>query len=168
MMNEYSFDSGFSTIEALVSIALISIAGALMLWVSTVSIQSLGASQKSITLAADVLSIDTSLRSAANLVRIPWWERRVRTNEEGSSVSVAWLEGKPNEELTIREDQGYILVTGADDKTIFRSRVRIDSLAISPIADDDGVPRGLEIRYDLGGETFVCNAPFASRALGVK
>lgn len=164
-MNEKAREAGFSTMEAIVSIALIAIAGTLMLWVSAVSIRSLGATKDRVTLAADVLAVDSSLRSAVGRVRIPWWERRVRVTDEGSRASVPWLDGNPEGVLTIAEDNGRLVIGGPDGSVIYRSRVKIDSLNVSAIANDTGVPTGLEIRYVLGGEPIACSAPFASRAL---
>jgi len=167
-MNDSIHDSGFSTIEALVAITLIAVAGALMFWVSAVSIRSLSASKASITLAADALSIDSALRSFTGRVRIPWWERQVRVSTEGPLATVPWLDGQRDTELTIVKDDDYLTVYGPEDAEIYRSRAKIESLEVTPIEMDGKTPSGLQFKYVIDGVTLTCVAPFASRALGTQ
>ncbi len=165
-MNKSEAEAGYTTIEALVSVALIALAGAIMLGISAVSIRSLAASKNAASVSANALAIDGALRAAIGRVRVPWWERRFAVTEGDSRASVAWLDGFPDRELSVSESGGHLVMEESGRGILYRSGAEIDSLSVETLRDPGGFCAGLEIRYGVGGTAFTCVAPFASRSLG--
>lgn len=158
---------GFTTIEAIVAIAIVAAAGAIMAIVSGIAIKSLAKTGDGAMTAADCLMTDTALRTAVGRVRIPWWESRVEIELSPDSASVLWFDGMPESALTLSIDDGHLVISGGPESNrMYRSRVALDGVSFRALTGDNDMVRGIEITYTKQNTVITCAASFASFAMG--
>jgi type II secretory pathway pseudopilin PulG len=155
-------EAGFSFVEILVTLLLLSALG-LVLLSGLVGAQ--GLLRKTIqrtAFAVKILQVDTALRQAMGRVRVPFWlAPESAVSQEGSLLAISFLDGDPQQRLTLELRDGRIRI--AQSGGAWNSFGPFPGAGLKLFRDEAGRPQGVEVSIDRGGETtrilarFGCN-----------
>lgn len=170
-------DAGFTTVEAIVAIAIIAAAGAMLAMASSVAFRTLIKTHDGVITSADCLSTDAAIRAAVGRVRIPWWESRAKAELSAEGVTIPWLDGIKENTITLSVVDGHLVILSSvadslssegsgETAVIYRTRFALDDVSFSALSLEDKTVRGIEVTYTKGNATVTCDAPFASFAMG--
>ncbi len=125
-------EDGFTFLEILVSLLLLSILG-LILWSSLFNAQGLiGKILHEASFSAKVLQLDDFIVQAAQKIRVPFWVKEIEIQEEDGRMVVPWLNGNPEDFLVFQKQNDSILI-GYQESGQF--------LSFGPFADIDVRPK---------------------------
>ncbi len=157
-------EAGFSFVEVLVALLLASALG-LVLWSGLAGAQ--GLVRKTIQRASQsvkILQLDTALRQAVGRVRVPFWlEPEAAISQKGGLLAISYLDGDPKSSLTFEMLDGRIQIGRSGGAT--SSFGPFPGAGLKLFRDEAGLPRGVELSIDRGGETTVILARFGSNPL---
>lgn len=166
-------EQGFTILETLTAIGVISLSTLLLLMVLYSSMVHSVRSRETLIGAAKVLRMDEGLRNHIASINIPYWERAresITSMEPGASLEIPWYEGDPERILQIRINSGFspnsqleIISPDTHEQIDLGDAIQLDSLHI--ITDQAGGPAGVEVRYDYRGLPRRMVAAFSSRPL---
>jgi hypothetical protein len=112
-------EEGSTALEALIAIALLSVALGTLVAGSRGGIAALGRVRTAAEEAAAVLRADDALRSAAARVRIPYWARAAEPEAEDGRLSVPWCDGKADGWLVLSSGEDGLNIAGGGDALRF-------------------------------------------------
>lgn len=154
-------ESGFTTLEALAGLIILGVVAAAAGGAASSGIRGFRATRETSITAARVLVLDDYLRRAAREIRIPYWERRVRVEAGLPGWRIGWWLAQADQVIRVEETDDGMAVTTPEGSRVFRDAT---VLAVSPIPDMDGPPRGLRVRYRVRELEFVTEAEFGAWA----
>ncbi len=160
-------DEGISTIEALVAIAILAIAGVALLGGASGAMAALVKAKNTARITSSLLRTDSLLREKIGNIRIPFWEQKTEITVPGESAEIPWYDGKKDHLLKLYIKEGTFIietVTGETSETTALSS-DIEHIDIKPILKGDKVPEGLDIGYTIKGKAYRTLAAFASAPL---
>jgi prepilin-type N-terminal cleavage/methylation domain-containing protein len=161
-MNKH--DDGFTLVETLTAIAVISIAGlALLSGVSTAT-RALEKAKARAMYATRLLNADERLRELIGQVAIPFWERNADILAHAETLELPWYQGQKDAVLRIvfvKRDAQTMLEINTPDK---REVIMLDTVGeptLGLILDADKQPRGVDIRLaDYHSRIAFASRPF--------
>ena len=155
-------DNGFTLVEALISLLILSLLFAGVSAFSSGGISAISRSQTASHDAAAISGFDAMLLAEAQKVRPPFWDRRgFITDGEGRFVC-GYYEGIRGQMLEIENTAGGLRLRGGSHTKYF-PQVRLKSAA--PLFSKGGHARGIELCCDINGRSCVFDARFGSSAL---
>ncbi|ULQ59086.1 prepilin-type N-terminal cleavage/methylation domain-containing protein [Brucepastera parasyntrophica] len=157
-------EEGFTFMEVLVAIAIISIIGLSLLWgIASIS-DSVTRARENARLALSLLKADEYIRERTAEIRIPYWERNITFESSGSSASIPWYQGDKNAYLRFFTENNTVYAeTEFNGETAKLALLTgIENIEIRILENKNGAPAGLEIIYMLKGKEYRTVSPFAS------
>lgn len=160
-------NSGISTVEALVAVAIIAIAGGALLAGSTGAMRALARAKNTAKTSITILKIDALLRKNIGMVRIPYWERDAVIKTDGISAELPWFDGKPESVLRLYVvDNTFMIETpNADTPVIQKIAEEIENVSFSVLKTQGVISTALEIKYTIQGKTYRTLCALASAPL---
>lgn len=158
-------EAGFSFIEILVSMLLSAVLG-LVLWSGLSNGE--GLVRKTIlrsSQAVEILQLDSALRRELERIRVPFWARsQTAVSQEGSILSISWLEGYAERRLSLEVRASTILIgeTAGGRMAAFGP---FENVRMRLLPDETGRPRGVEISVERGGQPVLIAARFGGNPL---
>ena len=148
-------EEGFTLLETLVAMVVLSAIG-IGVWAAvTVSSQSVTRSRASGRAAAELLQIDDRLRACVSRVCAPWWSPAPTIQGGGGSWSIPYLDGAADRSLGISWKDAALLI---DDGATVSRYPGFTSASVAPALDADRRPFGVELALEgryLGRVTIV-------------
>ncbi len=152
-------ETGSTALEALVALALLTIACTAIAVGARGGISSLRRAQTNAIASSSALRLDDAVREEAAKIRFPYWRKGIDIDEFESSVSVPWYGGDEEKRLILSiRDETFALSGGECSRTIAGMRNGF----IAAVKNGSGEPIGLEVRGTLGGRDIRVFAPFGS------
>jgi prepilin-type N-terminal cleavage/methylation domain-containing protein len=167
-MNKH--DEGFTLLETLTAIAVISIAGLALLSGVSIATRALEKAKTRAMYAARLLSADERLRELIGQVAIPYWERNaglVVRNEAAyaAALELPWYQGQKDAVLRIafvKRDAQTMLEINTPDKRDVIMLDFVGELTLGLILDADKQPRGVDIQLaDYHSRIAFASRPFS-------
>lgn len=155
-------EAGSTTIEALVALLILSIAGAALVAGSSGGIAAAVRAQRAAKNATTVLRLDDTVRRAALRVRLPYWDRSAASALAASgagSLSVPWFDGVAAETLRLSVEGENLTVEGGGVTTTISG---LRNIAAEFIAGADEAVKGIDLRCEIGGRQVHVVAPFGA------
>jgi prepilin-type N-terminal cleavage/methylation domain-containing protein len=161
-MNKH--DEGFTLVETLTAIAVISIAGLALLSGVSMATRTLEKAKTRAIHATRLLNADERLRELIGQVAIPFWERNAGFAVRNETLELPWYQGQKDAILRItfvKRDAQTMLEINTPDK---REVIMLDTVgepALGLILDADKQPCGVEIRLaDYHSRIAFASRPF--------
>lgn len=145
--NQRSYSDGFSYIEVLVSLLIISLIGSLLFFSYSISVRSVDSSRKKVKTELLRIKTDSQLRKTIEKISIPSWTSEYEYNMINNTIELSWVDGKENPQL-LELDR------------------KVEPIELKPLKFDDGHIVGFIIRYLINGTEYETVAVFASRPYG--
>jgi len=168
--NEHSSEGGFTFVEILVSLLLVSVLG-LVIWSGLARGENLvRRTFRGTADAVRILQLDTALRKAAGRVVVPYWEAGPEVETAGDSVRVSWLDGQARRYLSL-ERRGGLLAVGFSTEEPEGLFGPFDEIALGLMTGPDGTTRGIRVAVvggaagGWGGGTVELQARFGGQPL---
>lgn len=139
-------EKGFSYIEVIISLLIISFIAGLLYFSYSICIKSLYSSKESIKNSIEHLEADKYLRESIQSVSLPFWQK---------TIEYAFTEN----EINISCSSGEIIKT-------FKMKHNIKLKEIDPIYTEGDRIKGLQIKYSINNKLYETKALFASRYYG--
>jgi type II secretory pathway pseudopilin PulG len=157
-------EEGFTIIEALAAIGIISAAGMIVLGVLSSSIKGIDRARESLGLGAKLLLTDDLIRRKTGAVRLPYWERGFNIIEDNSSIQIPWYRGRAGDYLRFFWDEDSLsMETGSgEERETLVLLEGTDHIRIDILAGGEGIPYGLDIAYTYGGREYHTRTSFSS------
>jgi prepilin-type N-terminal cleavage/methylation domain-containing protein len=141
------WEDGFSFIEVLVSLLIISLVGVVLYASFSTGFRAIEKAQTEVRTAVRHLQADHLIRSAAGAVEIPYWVTDYEMAAGENTLDLPWYEGE-KESKTVQLPEGVI---------IEKSEL---------VREDGKAPFGIRIQYKIGKREYAASAPFASFPAG--
>ena len=141
-------EDGFSFIEVLVSLLIISLVGIVLYASFSTGFRAVEKSQTEVRTAVRHLQADHIIRSAAGAVQIPYWVTDYEMSAGERTLDLPWYEGE-KESKTVQLPEHVI---------IEKSEL---------IKKDGKSPFGIKIQYKIGKREYTTSAAFASFPAGI-
>jgi prepilin-type N-terminal cleavage/methylation domain-containing protein len=138
-------DDGFTLLEVLVGMAILSLLGIGVWSAITVSFRSAERVHASALASAQMLQIDDRLRECAARVRAPWWIGPPAIQAAENTWRIAFLDGTPDKELVISWD-GHVLLI--NDGTYVSRYPGYSSAQLSAAQDAEGRVFGVTLTIE--------------------
>jgi prepilin-type N-terminal cleavage/methylation domain-containing protein len=147
-------DDGFTFVEVLVAIALLSVVGVATSRGLSQALRSVGRTGVSLAQSARLARLDDSLRSLSGRIRVPYWAADQAIATGADELRVGWLDGDPERELSLGFRDGVLAV--GDGRTVERY-AGFGNARFSVLPDQDGrtVGIGLELLLSDGSRVTV-------------
>lgn len=163
---ENSPESGISTIEALVALAIISIVGMAILGGASTSFKAIGRVRDAAIDTAAVFAIDDWLRSDMEKVRIPYWAQSSQITINDTMIEFPWYEGMQEHTFRLYVSDGSLYAEIADPHNVSRRKIaNVTSFKGELITDEGMLPTALRISYGIRDKDYVSVLPFGSSPL---
>ena len=147
--NERLSDGGFTFVEILVSLLLVSVLG-LVIWSGLDRGENLvRRTFRGTADAVRILQLDTALRKAAGRVRVPYWETGPEVEAAEYSLRVSWLDGQALQYLSL-ERRGGLLAVGFSTEEPEGLFGPFDEIALGLMTGPDGTASGILVAV-VGG-----------------
>jgi len=168
-------ERGFTMAEAVAAIAVISIIGGLLAVFSSVGLRAIERTRGAATAAANLLEAETTLRDAAALVRIPYWERKPELRFASGKASIPYFRGDPESRLELDWDGRSLLVAEPSVeepppdglRVAQEAKLSVEVLRVGPLLAPSGEARGLLFELAAGGRRCAVAARFGQAPLGM-
>ena len=141
-----SFDSGFTFIETLISLAIISMMAVVITGGILISLQSYRKARTEIKKANLLLASDTQLRNDASHIMIPYWVSEMKFSFTESSITYSWVDGKE------------------DSQTFSYTNIAI--LDAELMKKGGKAPSGIRIKYEFDGNVYTASCLFSTFPYG--
>jgi prepilin-type N-terminal cleavage/methylation domain-containing protein len=141
--------AGFTLVESLVSLAIVSMIGVIIFMAFSVGVKSVTQSHSSVLAALRHLKTDTVLRNSLEKVRIPYWEKDFELSATATTLVVPWYGGA-------KEAHAIALPDGVKDITYE---------LVKPV--ENGAPTGCRVKYRIDNREYSSAVVFASAPPGV-
>jgi len=138
-------EEGFTLLETLVAMVVLSILGVGVWAAVTVSAQGAAGSRASARAGTQVLQIDDRLRACVGRVRAPWWMPAPAVEESDGGWRIACLDGDPGKSLGISWKTAVLSI---DDGGTVSRYVGFTSVHLTPAVHMDGRPYGVELALE--------------------
>jgi hypothetical protein len=167
-MNRGNREGGFTVIEGVTALAIISVVGMITLSLPGSAARALSGSLKPLFFTLGVLRAEALIRDRVSAVRVPYWEKtafpREGPPEETPSITIPWYEGDARAALRLAGEDGTLYIetvrnSGVEHITLLED---LDDLSLSVQRGRGGVPLGVSISCGFRGLRFRIDAPFAS------
>lgn len=167
MTERLRWDSGISTIEALVAVAIVSLSVAALV---SGSFSALTAARKARTASIKAIAIlraDQVLRDSIGRVRIPFWSRTTRPDVQSASLSLPWFDGNKERALKASIRDSVLVVESSDEggEQTIASIAGFDEATFTFVERDDGFPVAVDVRYRIRGTESRTLAPLGAMPL---
>jgi type II secretory pathway pseudopilin PulG len=162
MPMKMSNEAGSTTIEVLVALIILSIAGAALIAGSRSGISAAAGAQRAAVSSISILRLDDAVRRAALRVRIPYWDRSVKIVDEGQTLAIPWFDGDPAMTLSLGMVADTIVLETGGEKSSFTG---IKNAKQEFIRDEAGSVKGIDLRYEIDGRELHVLASFGAFAL---
>ena len=142
--NEPSSDGGFTFVEILVSLLLVSLLG-LVIWSGLARGENLvRRTSRGTADAVRILQLDTALRKAAGRVRVPYWETGPQVEAGEDFLRVSWLDGQAQLYLSLGRRDGLLAVgfSTEEPEGLFGP---FDEITLGLMTGPDGAARGIRV-----------------------
>ena len=140
-------ENGFTFIEVLVSLLIISLVGMVLYASFSAGFRGIEKSKAEMRTAVRRLQTDSIIRSAAGSVRIPYWITEYEMTAAGETLEFPWYDGE-KEIKTVRLPSGVVI----DKSELVRK--------------DGEAPFGIRITYKIGKREYTTSAAFGSFPAG--
>jgi prepilin-type N-terminal cleavage/methylation domain-containing protein len=160
-------EDGFTLLEALAAMGVISIVLTVLALAFTSSAAALEKSKDTLIFGVKLLRADSLIRNRVGAIAVPYWENLV-PEAGSSSLTIPWYRGKHDAKLRLSaEDHALILETeGAGDGERITIIDSLDGAELSILRDDQQNPYGIGISYFYKQNTYHSFSAFASHPLG--
>ena len=152
-------ETGSTTIEALVALFILSIAGAALVAGARGGIASAAGAQRAAKSSISILRLDDAVRRAANRVRIPYWGYSVPVVDEGQTLSIPWYDGDPTLTLRLSLSADTVLLETGEEKYTFTGTQNVKQ---DLVLDRGGSVKGIDLQYEINGRQIRVLAPFGA------
>jgi prepilin-type N-terminal cleavage/methylation domain-containing protein len=141
-------DEGFTLIETLTALALVSIIMTILTLALSSSLGVLGKSRDRALFGVRLLRADSLIRNRIGAVAIPYWETPVLETGD-SSVTIPWYQGERSGYVRLlAEDDSLIMETGEKKKT---ERIvllsGLEEVGFSILRNEQRTPCGIDVAY---------------------
>jgi hypothetical protein len=161
-MNRNRSEEGSTALEALIAIALISIALGALVAGTRSGIAVLARARDAADDAQTLVKMDDAIRSAAYRVRIPYWARSVEPAVVDGRLSIPWLDGREDRLLEFSIGEDAVVVAEGDAVLRFSN---ITAARIDLVKNKGGGASGVALRYAIRDREVSVLAAFGSTAL---
>lgn len=138
-------EAGFTLLEVLLGMVILSLLGIGMWTAVTVSLRSLDRFHAGALANARVLQIDDRFRECAARIRAPWWESAPTVETATDAWKVAFLDGDPRKLLVISYQDGSLAI---DDGAYVSRFPGFNSVRLENALAADGTPIGVSLTLD--------------------
>jgi prepilin-type N-terminal cleavage/methylation domain-containing protein len=144
-------ECGFTIVEVLAAIGVISVCTALLGGLFSSSFRAIAGSREELELTAEFLKIDALIRAEAGAVVIPYWERGAGIVQDEQGITVHWYGGIRENTLRIGKENGNIIVetSGGSDRETHILPGAADRINIVPLEGSSGFDISAETRGKL-------------------
>jgi type II secretory pathway pseudopilin PulG len=163
-------DRGFTIIEGLSALGIISLAGLITAALLASSTASITKSTELLLFTLRALRAEALIRGQVNTVAVPYWERNPEVREasgpDASSVSIPWYRGEAGAELRIcREGKSLFIETpggaGSEPERLVLLE-DLEGLDLYVRRDRRGIPLGVCLDCSYRGKKLRILAAFSS------
>jgi type II secretory pathway pseudopilin PulG len=157
---------GFSTIEAMVALLLLSLVGLIAVEAVSGGRRASGAGSARAAAAVRLLQADTALRRAVGEIRVPYWVGHVEAAAVEGGFSLPYRDGEEARSLRVAASAGWIVLDAEGDGTAVRRLGPFAEASVEPVFDD-GRLWGVKaiVRAYEGGDPVELRARIGSRAV---
>lgn len=148
-MKIFKNEEGFTFIEILVSMVLLSVLG-ITIWTGLISSQ--GLIRKIISeasMAAKILQLDNFVRQNANKVKIPFWEGKIKTEAGESGLAIPYL-NSDYEDILIFKTRENMLLIGSKKTGQFNAFGPFKDIGFQLWEGDGEKPLGIKLSVTSG------------------
>jgi len=156
---------GFTTLEAVIALALISIVAGLLFASASGLVRASGRDRSRALAVAKLYRLDDCLRNSALRVRIPYWAPGVEAESLPDGAAFPYCDGERDAIIEVRGADGALLVRTPDASYRFDG---VLDVAVSTARDSAGIPVGLRVAFSLEGRHFEVLARFGAAAAAVR
>jgi prepilin-type N-terminal cleavage/methylation domain-containing protein len=179
-------EDGFTIIEVLAALTVISFCGLLMTGFVSSMIRLGDRARQELSIARDLLRLDGEIRALVSAVAIPYWERKALLEAGASGLSIPWYGGRADHALRfVRRDDafavefpageaarfpGIIKASGTTESLRVHQNTTVSLLitVVEVLRDSQGIPYGLDISYQYQGRPGHTAARFSTLPLEVE
>lgn len=160
-------DSGISTIEALVAVAILAIAGTALLGGTSGAMSALLKAKTAGITAIAILKTDEVLRTKTGNILIPFWEKNVTIDVGNIPADIPWYEGIAISFLKVYAKDGVVCIeTGIEDNTeILMFPKYLTNMDMRIVIREDQTPVGIDYHYTIFKTEYRTLALFGSSPL---
>jgi hypothetical protein len=161
------WNEGFTILEGVIALSIISVIGFIALSLPGSAVKTLNRSLGPLLFTFRALQAEAIIRDRVNAVQIPFWDKTAELRGDlspgASRVIIPWYQGDPRGMLRISgENRALVIETTREGMTeTLRIPVNQDSLSLSILRTNEGVPFGIGINCVYQGRVFYIRAPFA-------
>lgn len=148
-MSTFKNEKGFTFIEILVSMVLLSVLG-ITIWAGLINSQ--GLIRKIISEAstsAKILQLDNFVRQNTNKVKIPFWEGKIKIDGEESGLAIPYMNAEYADKLIFKTSENMLLI-GSKKAGQFNAFGPFDNIGFKLWEGDGGKPLGVELSVSSG------------------
>jgi prepilin-type N-terminal cleavage/methylation domain-containing protein len=142
-------DDGFTLIEVLVGMAILSLLGVAVWGGVTAALRAVSRSHDAALANARLLQLDDRFRAGAGRIRPPWWEPGLAIEESDGTWRIPFLDGAPERALTVTLKDGTLSI---DDGEVATQYAGVSSATVGLQKDESGAAYGATL--DVEGPGF--------------
>jgi prepilin-type N-terminal cleavage/methylation domain-containing protein len=155
-------DAGFTLLEVLLGMVILSLLGIGMWTAVTISQRSVERFHAGSLANARLLQIDDRFRGCIARIRAPWWDFAPAVVTGADGWKIVFLDGDPEKALIISYQDGSLCI---DDGAYVSRFPGFDSVRLETVRGADSVPFGVSLALDgrhLGSTTIIARFGGAS------
>lgn len=113
-------ENGFTLVEALIALTLISLIGVPVLAVFSDTVNFTGKIKELTRWNREMIALERVLRHSVSQIEIPFWISDIEVNESIGIIKVPYWNGKVSSFLEIEVEDGVFKISTADEVTVFK------------------------------------------------
>lgn len=152
-------EAGFTVTELLAAISVLSAAALISVRLVSATLDAVERSRESLLQSAALLRTDSLIREKTALIAVPYWERRPRIIQTGSSIEIPWYGGEAEQTLVLRGSEAGLVIAAAGEEISIEG-FRMTGLGI--LSGEAGEALGVELNLEYRGKTYRLASPFGS------
>jgi prepilin-type N-terminal cleavage/methylation domain-containing protein len=135
MRTRWPGEDGFTLVEVLVGLAVISLLGVAVWGAAAAAFRGVERARRSALASARAIQLDDRFRACIGRVRPPWWGGEPRMESEGAAWRIGDLDGEAGKALVLRWADGVLSI---DDGTTATRHTGYTGVELAPALDTGG------------------------------
>ncbi len=140
-------EDGFTLVEVLVGLAVISLLGVAVWGAASAAFRGVERARRSALASARALQLDDRFRACIGRVRPAWWAGEPRMESEGGAWRIGDLDGEAEKALVLRWADGVLTI---DDGTTSTRHLGYAGVELAPALDTGGRVFGTRLVVEGG------------------
>jgi prepilin-type N-terminal cleavage/methylation domain-containing protein len=168
MRNKTNREGGFTLIETMAAVGIVSIVLSVLSIAAASSFRSVNGPVDFLLFGIKLLRADTLARSEIEAVSVPYWELNFDPVLQEQSLVIPWYGGRKADRLSLlfSQDGELIMETDTQGKTTRKVLMNnLDDAVITLWKDEAELARGIDIMYRYHGRVYQTRSAFGASPL---